>query len=139
MAHFSPRQQCRRQPGEAAAAEAQAVQHQGTLCQVALGVSTVVQKFAAAQGIPALSFCHSSTVPGTYTPGIVAALLPPYLAHVCTAIEGTAATASVTTVHFTPSAVGPPPPRMFNCYQRHSNLSLLCLIHHHRRKAHTSI
>ncbi len=39
----------------------------------------------------------------------VAASKPPYLVPFCGTIEGTAATDSVTCVHFTPSAMDPPP------------------------------
>jgi hypothetical protein len=40
------------------------------------------------------------------------ALWPPYLTPICCTIEGTAATDSVTYMHFTPSAMGPPSPRV---------------------------
>jgi hypothetical protein len=42
------------------------------------------------------------------------ASLFPYLVPFCGTNEGTAATDSVTWVHFTPSAMGPPPPRVFD-------------------------
>ncbi len=118
MAHCFPCQQRRGQSGEAVAAAALAVQCQGKLCQAAPGISTVVQGFAAAQGVPTVSFLHSSTVSGTYTSENIVALWPPFLAPICAAIaiEGTAATGSVTCVHFTPStmAMGLPPPRVLD-------------------------
>ncbi len=51
---------------------------------------------------------------GTYTSAAVATLKSPHLVPFCGAIEGTAATDNVTWVHFTPSAMGPPPPRVLN-------------------------
>jgi hypothetical protein len=66
------------------------------------------------QGVPSVSFYHNSALSGTYTSVAVAVLKPcPYLAPFCGAIEGTAAPDSVTHLHFTPSGMGWPPPRVF--------------------------
>jgi hypothetical protein len=100
-----------------------------------------VQGFAPVQGLPSVSFHPSSSAYATYTSAAAVALQPPFLAHLCAAIKGIAATDSVTQVQFTQLAMALPPPRVLgwifpSIHQRHSNHCLLCLSHQLQRSAH---
>jgi hypothetical protein len=100
-----------------------------------LSSAAAAQGFSPVQGVPSISFCHSSTVSGTYTYAAVVTLKPSYLAPFCGTIKDTAATDGVTRVHFTPSAMGLPPPRVLDFLSK-TQLSVSSESHSSSQKKH---
>ncbi len=80
----------------------------------------VVLGFTPAQGLPSVSFHPSSLVYATYTSAAAVASQPSFLVPLCAAVEGVAATDSVTWVQFTQLTMALPPPRVLD-FSRHSS------------------